>query len=440
MSNQDKYKDIGNRIQQSVSDALASGDFSKLNEDITSSVRTVLSDVGDQINMAFSSSNPGARAYRDTAAQDIERHQQRREELRQRALQARNKSNLTPDKRVKFNAVGQARGVLDIVGGSLLFLSGIAGTIVIGIINTATEATSELLGLGVAGSGIAPWPLLFSAAGIVLGSLGIGRLQKVGYAKKLRKLCSEKLYIGVDAIANATGLSKKKTIKKIKKVLEKGFFPEGYLDAEETTFMVSKEIYDKYLETKENQIVIEAQNTAMESAEGKLNAMIAEGMRYKEKLSELNDRIPGVVITEKLNKLESLLKEIFNGLREHPDQMDSCHKLMDYYLPTMIKLVEAYAEYDKVSQPGPEIIAAKQEIENTLDIINQAFVELLNKLYQSSVWDVTAEAKVLKTMLNQAGLTEGNKKTVAEEVVEEEEEVELNPIERVLEENVVNRV
>ena len=41
-----------------------------------------------------------------------------------------------------------------------------------------------------------------------------------------------------------------------------------------------------------------------------------------------------------------------------------------------------------------------------MDIINQAFVELLNKLYQSSVWDVKAEANVLKTMLRQEGLAD----------------------------------
>lgn len=85
--------------------------------------------------------------------------------------------------------------------------------------------------------------------------------------------------------------------------------------------------------------------------------------------------------------------------------MKNCHKLMDYHLPTMLKLVEAYAEYDKVSVPGEDIIKAKEEIEKTIDVINQAFTELLNRLFRDSVWDVTADAKVLKSMLSQDGLT-----------------------------------
>ena len=102
------------------------------------------------------------------------------------------------------------------------------------------------------------------------------------------------------------------------------------------------------------------------------------------------------------------------------------------YLPTMIKLVEAYEEYDKVSSPGEDIKAAKNEIEKTLDIINQAFVELLNKLFQNSVWDVKAEANVLKTMLRQEGLaddrftqTSGNADLLNETAVNIEEDDDI---------------
>ena len=113
----------------------------------------------------------------------------------------------------------------------------------------------------------------------------------------------------------------------------------------------------------------------------------------------------------------------------------------------MIKLVEAYAEYDKVSQPGEDILAAKAEIEKTLDIINQAFVELLNKLFQSSVWDVTAEAKVLTTMLHQEGLTDGTVPMTHEDKLsqmgqffEEEEEEEFTPVQEQVEVPVVKEV
>ena len=64
----------------------------------------------------------------------------------------------------------------------------------------------------------------------------------------------------------------------------------------------------------------------------------------------------------------------------------------------------SYEEFDRVSAPGEDIIKAKAEIENTLDTINDAFRELLNKLFQHAVFDATTDAQVLKTMLAREGL------------------------------------
>ena len=133
--------------------------------------------------------------------------------------------------------------------------------------------------------------------------------------------------------------------------------------------------------------------------------ILTEGSEYIRKLRDLNDRIPGEVISAKLFCLENLLKDIFDSVREHPEQMHRMHKLMNYYLPTTLKLVEAYEEFDRVSSPSEEILKAKAEIENTLDTINQAFRELLNTLFQDAVFDATTDAQVLKTMLAKEGLT-----------------------------------
>lgn len=67
--------------------------------------------------------------------------------------------------------------------------------------------------------------------------------------------------------------------------------------------------------------------------------------------------------------------------------------------------MEAYEDFDKISMPGPEIVAAKAEIERTMDIINQAFSELLSNLFQNAVLDATTDAQVLQTMLAREGLT-----------------------------------
>ena len=82
---------------------------------------------------------------------------------------------------------------------------------------------------------------------------------------------------------------------------------------------------------------------------------------------------------------------------------------MDYYLPTTVKLLNAYEELDKQSLEGENIKTAKREIENTLDTINVAFENLLDSFYKETAWDVSADISVLKTMLAQEGLTEEKK-------------------------------
>ena len=95
-------------------------------------------------------------------------------------------------------------------------------------------------------------------------------------------------------------------------------------------------------------------------------------------------------------------------LEQHPELVDDLGRFMDYYLPTTVKLLKAYEELDKQPVEGENIKTAKQEIENTLDTINEAFENLLDSFFRNTAWDVSTDISVLKTMLAQEGLT-GNK-------------------------------
>ena len=46
---------------------------------------------------------------------------------------------------------------------------------------------------------------------------------------------------------------------------------------------------------------------------------------------------------------------------------------------------------------------AKEEIEKTMDTINEAFEKLLDDLYQNAAFEASADARVLKTVLAQDG-------------------------------------
>lgn len=139
--------------------------------------------------------------------------------------------------------------------------------------------------------------------------------------------------------------------------------------------------------------------------ESELNATVAEGTEYIRKIRNLNDLIPDEHLSEQMDEMEGLLKEIFNALQERIDQLDRTRKLMKYYLPTTVKLLEGYRDFDNVSTPDENISEAKAEIEKTLELINQAYREILNSLFREDALDVTTDAQVLQTMLAKDGLT-----------------------------------
>ena len=78
---------------------------------------------------------------------------------------------------------------------------------------------------------------------------------------------------------------------------------------------------------------------------------------------------------------------------------------MSYYLPTTLKLVNAYRKFDEQPVQGENILSSKREIEETLDTINLAFENLFDGLFEEDAMDVSTDISVLETMLKQEGLT-----------------------------------
>lgn len=270
--------------------------------------------------------------------------------------------------------------------------------------------------------------LFFVLSGVSLGILGNGnrRKKRLQVAQRYFEMAKEKGYINISKIAEYTGEKEKKIVKELQKLIAAGIFPQGHLDQEEKCFMLTDDTYKQYQRVKQQRSQLEddelrkqqeEQQKAREKEKAQaglteqqkeLYRMVEEGQNYIRQIRERNDAIPGEVISQKLYRMEELLKEIFTNLEKMPEQMPKMQKLMHYYLPTTLKLVTAYEQFDQVSVPGEDIISAKKEIENTIDTINAAYGELLNKLFADSAMDVTTDAQVLKTMLAKEGLVDDN--------------------------------
>ena len=424
------WSGTGEQIKSALSEALQSGDFKNLNDLVSQTVADALGEVGKRVPL-----NNGAKQWtgsggaqdspgqegQDGPAPDIPLWQQRamererqKQAKRQQEWQERQHSPQVLRKSlpaIKVKKVGSVSNVLyQVFGGIGLGITGLV---------TFVRMFAFLAGDTTLGGWIVNFLFLAGFYGMI--RFGVGQKRRLKRAQRYLQLCDYRVYGEVAKLAAGTGKSQEYVVKDLQRMLALGIFPEGHLVQQKTCFMLNDVVYRQYLEAERGRQIREAENRraledrAAEQApepapevsreqESELQTMVREGMEYIRKLRNLNDRIPGEVISAKLFCLENLLKDIFDSVRTHPEQMPRMHKLMNYYLPTTIKLVESYEEFDRVSSPGPDIVKAKSEIENTLDTINEAFRELLNTLFQDAVFDATTDAQVLKSMLAREGL------------------------------------
>ncbi len=232
-------------------------------------------------------------------------------------------------------------------------------------------------------------------------------------------------YYSIKELSANTLLSQKFVLKDLRKMISLGMFPEGRIDDQETCIMLNRESYEQYLELQKsiqmrNLEEQEKSKNAVKQGSGQemsretsgvqemnaeLRKAIENGRNCIFKLREANEAIPGEEISRKLDRLEEVIGKIFNYVELHPEQLPEIEKFMDYYLPTTLKLVNAYREFDNQSVQGANITSAKSEIEATLDTINLAFEKLLDSLFEDAAMDVSTDISVLETMLAQEGLT-----------------------------------
>ena len=137
------------------------------------------------------------------------------------------------------------------------------------------------------------------------------------------------------------------------------------------------------------------------------SSLVTEGEAYIKEIRAINDRIPDTeVMSDKLYQLEDIMKRIFEQARKDPSKEKDLRKLMNYYLPTTMKLLNAYADLSEQPEAGDNIRDTKRQIEGSMDAINNAFEKLLDDLFQEQAWDLSSDLNVMKTMMAQDGLAE----------------------------------
>ena len=142
------------------------------------------------------------------------------------------------------------------------------------------------------------------------------------------------------------------------------------------------------------------------TGDAQLDALIAERDRAVAEMRRLNDNIPGEKISAQIDHLEEVTGKIVDQVIAQPKKLPQIRRFMDYYLPTTLKLLNAYDRMDSTGIAGDNITATKDKVSAMMDTIVRAFDRQLDALFGEEALDISTDITVMENLLAREGLTQ----------------------------------
>lgn len=258
----------------------------------------------------------------------------------------------------------------------------------------ALGALSVLLSMALPFGGLSAWMLTQGCR--IRGRLGRIRryLRAVGSAN----------FCPIDQLAPLVQKSPAFVAKDLDKMIRTNMLPDGYLDEQKTCLMLGEQTYQQYLQAQRSMEERERRE-AQEERPAAGSTAVTKGRESLRQIRLAKDFITDETFVLKIDRLENVTEKILNYVERHPEKGQQIRKFNDYYLPTTVKLLTSYCQFDRQPVQGENITSAKKQIRDSLDTINTAFENLLDSLFGDATLDISSDISVLEVMLAREGLT-----------------------------------
>ncbi len=311
-------------------------------------------------------------------------------------------------------------GVLMIlVGGSAALL--LTNFAVLGaVVQFAAEmsATEDIVGFVVMGA--------IALGFVLLMVLGIRNLITASNLRALQRAFGTSEALLFTDLATRLHTTADQARKRAAKLVKRGLIPEGRIDDENTTLMVTNNAYQQYCQVRQSRQQLLEQQKADQAARAadeaarlardkelasrltpSQRAFLAEVRGYQSRLRELDELIDDALVSERIVAIEGILARILARAEEAPSVIAGIGRLTSYYLPTTVKLLVSYDNLEDQPVQGENVSNSRREIEKTLEVLRAAFEKLLDDTYHEMSIDVSTDISVLHSILAREGLVDG---------------------------------
>lgn len=135
-----------------------------------------------------------------------------------------------------------------------------------------------------------------------------------------------------------------------------------------------------------------------------IDALTAERDRAVSEMRRLNEAIKDEKISRQIDHMEQTTQKIFSYVAQHPEKLPQIRRFLNYYLPTTLKLLNAYDRMGDAGVSGENIDGTMDKIETMLDTVTLAYDRQLDALFADEALDISTDITVMEQMLAREGL------------------------------------
>lgn len=232
------------------------------------------------------------------------------------------------------------------------------------------------------------------------------------YTRFLREL-GHNTVIPIRDLASSVQKSEKDTIKELMYMMNKGYFKQARIVENDSLFLLDIPTFKLYknqknqmpnLSHEENKKI--AQDTSTKTSKDKAEEIIKISSKEITSINLSISRIKNRNFLEKVIEIKKTIENITNIIKRYPEKAYVLDKFIEYYLPTTVKLIDAYTEYEIMESNDSKIKNSLAEIESSIEIINEAFEKIQLELMEDRTMDIKTDIDTMKILLNQEGYLE----------------------------------
>lgn len=135
-----------------------------------------------------------------------------------------------------------------------------------------------------------------------------------------------------------------------------------------------------------------------------IDKLMEDGDLAISEMRRLNDNIEDPTISRQIDEMEEVALKIFDHVIAHPEKLPQIKKFLNYYLPTTLKLLNAYDRMGAQGVSGENIDSTMEKVGAMMDTIVLAFRRQLDELFGAEAMDIATDITVLENMMIREGL------------------------------------